>query len=132
MMTALLSARKPASVFDAESPIWYSRAPMPAQPGILALEGDIDLYQTPTVKEKLATLIDRKLDPILIDLSQVNYLDSSGLAVFIECLQRIRAYGGRFALFGLRPPVRHIFEIARLDQVFSIYPDEATARSNLS
>ena len=99
--------------------------------GILALEGDIDLYQSATVKEKLGELIDRKTDRILVDLSRVNYIDSSGLALFIECLQRIGTYGGKLGIFGLQPTVAHIFEIARLDQVLHIYPDEITARAAL-
>ena len=99
--------------------------------GILALEGDIDLYQSTAVKEKLTELIDRKTERILVDLTRVNYIDSSGLALFIECLQRIGEYSGRLGLFGLQPTVRHIFDIARLDQVLHIYPDEATARATL-
>ena len=100
-------------------------------PGILALEGDIDLYQSPVVKEKLDELIGRKTERILVDLNRVNYIDSSGLALFIECLQRIAAYGGKLGLFGLQPTVAHIFEIARLDQVLHIYADETAARAAL-
>ena len=99
--------------------------------GILALEGDIDLYQSPAVKVKLNELIDRKMERILVDLSRVNYIDSSGLALFIECLQRIAAYSGKLGIYGLQPPVAHIFEIARLDQVLHVYPDETTARAAL-
>ena len=97
--------------------------------GILALEGDIDLYRSAEVKEKLNGLIDRKMERILVDMSRVNYIDSSGLALFIECLQRMTEYGGRLGLFGLQHSVAHIFEIARLDQVLHIYPDETTARA---
>ena len=99
--------------------------------GILALEGEIDLYQSTSAKEKLSDLIDRKMERILVDLSRVNYIDSSGLALFIECLQRITAYDGKLGLFGLQPTVRHIFEIARLDQVLRLFPDENTARAEL-
>lgn len=99
--------------------------------GIFALEGDIDLYQTPAVKERLNELIERKLATILVDLTGVTYMDSSGLAVLIESLQRIAAYGGKLGIFGLRPTVRHIFDIARLDQIFRIFPDEAAARAEL-
>ena len=99
--------------------------------GILALEGDIDLYQSQStaVKQKLNELIDRKMARILVDMSRVNYIDSSGLALFIVCLQRMAEYGGRLGLFGLQHTVAHIFEIARLDQVLHIYPDETTARA---
>jgi anti-sigma B factor antagonist len=95
--------------------------------GILALEGEIDLHRSPQVKETLEPLIEKKLPCVLIDLSAVSYIDSSGLAVLIETMQRISSYGGKFGLFGLREAVRGIFEIARLDQVFKIFPDETTA-----
>jgi anti-sigma B factor antagonist len=97
------------------------------KPEILALSGEIDLHRSPEVKEQLRPLIDAKAPRIFIDLSRVTYMDSSALAVFIEALQRVIAYGGRFGLFGLQESVRNIFEIARLDQVFQIYPDEAAA-----
>lgn len=99
------------------------------QSGILALEGDIDLYQSSVVKEKLNALISQKPPRILVDLRSVNYMDSSGLAVFIEAMQRIASYGGKLALFGLQKSVRNIFEVSRLDQVFTLFPDEESARS---
>ena len=97
------------------------------QTGILALEGEIDLHRSPQVKESLEPLIAQKVPRILLDFSGVTYVDSSGLATMIETLQRIQSYGGKFAMFGLRESVRSIFEIARLDQIFRIYPDEAAA-----
>ena len=97
------------------------------QTGILALEGEIDLHRSAQVKETLEPLVTQKAKRILLDFSAVTYVDSSGLALMIETLQRIQGYGGKLALFGLRKTVRHIFEIARLDQIFSIFPDEAAA-----
>ncbi len=103
----------------------------PGTLGIMALTGEIDLYQSPAVKEELNQLIDQKVGRILVDLSAVTYMDSSGLALFIECFQRISAYGGKLALFGLQPTVLHIFEVARLNEVFRLFPDEAAARAGL-
>lgn len=97
------------------------------QTGILALEGEIDLHRSPQVKESLEPLIAQKVPRILLDFSGVTYVDSSGLATMIETLQRIQSYGGKLAMFGLRESVRNIFEIARLDQIFTIFPDEASA-----
>ena len=62
-----------------------------------------------------------------VDLSKVTYIDSSGLAILIEGMQNVTAYGGKFALVGLQETVRPIFEIARLDQVFRIFPDVSAA-----
>lgn len=93
----------------------------------LALHGEIDMHRSPEIKDLLQPLIQRKAPRILLDLSGVTYMDSSGLAVLIETLQRVLGYGGKLALFGLQESVRNIFEIARLDQVFEIFRDEETA-----
>ncbi len=96
-------------------------------PEVLALEGEIDLHEAPNIKQKLQPLIQARSPRLLVDLAGVSYIDSSGLALFIEAMQRVQAYGGKFALCGLRPTVRTIFEIARLDQVFSIFNDRDAA-----
>lgn len=96
---------------------------------VLALSGEIDLHRSPEVKDLIQPLIQSQTPRILIDLSGVSYIDSSGLAVFIEALQRVMGYGGKLVLFGLQESVRNIFEIARLDQVFQIFPDEAAAQA---
>lgn len=94
---------------------------------ILALDGEIDLHRSPEIKALLQPLVQRKASRILLDLSRVTYIDSSGLAVLIEALQRVLFDGGKLGLFGLQQTVSSIFEIARLDQVFEIFRDEASA-----
>lgn len=96
-----------------------------AEPAIVALEGEIDLHESPQVLDRLNPLIAKKLPSIHLDLSKVSYIDSSGLATFIDAMQRIQGYGGEFALVAMRESVRKIFEISRLDQVFKIVPATA-------
>lgn len=96
-------------------------------PNVVPLEGEIDLHVSPQIGSRLATIIQGKPKKLIVDLSQVTYIDSSGLAVLIEAMQNVGGYGGSFALTGLQDGVRPIFEIARLDQVFRIYPDTAAA-----
>ena len=95
----------------------------PNSSNVLPLEGEIDLHVSPRIASSLQSLIATKPPQVVVDLSKVTYIDSSGLAVLIEGMQNVAAYGGRFALAGLQETVRPIFEIARLDQVFKIYPD---------
>lgn len=94
---------------------------------VITPEGEIDLHSSGYVKEQLEPLISQKRPKVIVDLAGVSYIDSAGLAVFIEAMQRVTAYGGNFALCGLRESTQHIFAIARLDQVFRIYPDQAAA-----
>lgn len=98
-------------------------------PVVIAPEGEVDLHSSTLLKERLEIPIEGRKPKIIVDLGSVSYIDSSGLAVLIEAMQRIEGYGGVFAICGLRDNVRHIFSIARLDQVFRIYPDRAAAQA---
>ena len=95
---------------------------LPDAPNVLPLEGEIDLHVSPRISAALGVMIEQKPARLVVDLSAVSYIDSSGLAVLIEGMQNVEAYGGKFVLAGLQDNVRPIFEIARLDQVFLIFP----------
>ena len=99
------------------------------EPSIISFEGEIDLHESPNVRESLRPLIEKKSARVYVDMSEVSYIDSSGLAVLIDAMQRIANYGGKFGLIAIRPAVRTVLEIARLDQVFRVYPDRASAVS---
>ncbi|MGA3171771.1 MAG: STAS domain-containing protein [Chthoniobacteraceae bacterium] len=99
------------------------------EPSIISLEGEIDLHESPNVRESLRPYIERKAPRVFVDMTEVSYVDSSGLAVLIDAMQRIANYGGKFGIIGIRPAVRNVLEIARLDQVFRLYPDRASAVS---
>jgi anti-sigma B factor antagonist len=95
---------------------------LPDAPNVLPLEGEIDLHVSPRVAASLGAMIDTKPQRLVVDLAKVTYIDSSGLAVLIEGMQNVEAYGGKFILAGIQENVKPIFEIARLDQVFIIFP----------
>ena len=94
---------------------------------VLPLDGEIDLHVSPRVAMSLAQMVRKKPATLVVDLSRVSYIDSSGLAVLIEGMQGVEEYGGIFAIAGMPETVRSIFEIARLDQVFRIFPDVDSA-----
>ena len=96
-------------------------------PAVIAPEGEIDLHSSSLIKDQLEPVLAGKRAKVIVDLSGVTYVDSSGLAVFIEAMQSVQGYGGTFALCGLRESVQQILAISRLDQVFRIYPDQAAA-----
>jgi anti-sigma B factor antagonist len=95
---------------------------LPDEPNVLPLDGEIDLNVSPRVAATLGAMIDTKPQRLVVDLAKVTYIDSSGLAVLIEGMQNVEAYGGKFILAGIQENVKPIFEIARLDQVFIIFP----------
>lgn len=99
---------------------------------VLSISGDVDLYSSPDVRKELISLTDKKVKNILVDLNEVSYMDSSGVATLVEGLQQIGKYKGKLVLFGLHSVVKEVFELSRLDKVFEIYPDRETALENLS
>jgi anti-sigma B factor antagonist len=101
--------------------------PRKDRPNVLQLEGEIDLHVSPEVAASLRSMTEKKPTVLAVDLGKVTYLDSSGLAVLIEGMQNVQQYGGKFAIANLQESVKHIFEIARLDQVFRIFPDVDSA-----
>jgi anti-sigma B factor antagonist len=97
-------------------------APTPRKdrPNVLPLKGEIDLHVYPAVTASLNAMIKKKPKRLVVDLSRVTYVDSTGLAAFIRAMQKVEAYGGKFSLAGMPETVRSIFEVSRLDQVFKI------------
>lgn len=97
------------------------------EPGVLQIKGEIDLHESPHLKQAFDPFVKKKLPRVMVDFTGVSYVDSSGLAVLLEAMQRVQGYGGQFAIYGMRENVRGIFDLARLDQIFRIFPDKAAA-----
>ena len=95
-------------------------------------EGDLDFHSSPEVRSELSKLADSQTKKIIIDLKKVSYIDSSGLATFVELFQRMKRYGGELVLFNLTQGVRSVFEIAKLDSVFRLAGSEQEALSLVS
>ncbi|MFL6520779.1 MAG: STAS domain-containing protein [Chthoniobacterales bacterium] len=101
-------------------------------PSIFSPTGAIDLHVSPELRASLREIIDgEKPKRLIVDLSQVPYIDSSGIAVLIGAMQSLELEGGIFLIAGAREGVRMIFESAKLDQYFKLFPDveAATAAS---
>lgn len=87
---------------------------------ILELEGELDYHSSPELREKLGELTAKQASKILVDLAGVDYMDSSGIATFVEAFQKAKRYQGRLILAALTSTVRGVFEIAKLDSIFEI------------
>jgi len=93
---------------------------------IVALEGEIDLEQAGAVRRALLDSL-KKGRNVLVDLSQVTYIDSSGIASLVEGLQVAKKQKSDLALVAVSQRVRRVLELARLDKVFQIHADLAAA-----
>ncbi|MGB7930777.1 MAG: STAS domain-containing protein [Gammaproteobacteria bacterium] len=87
---------------------------------IVVLKGDVDLESSPAAREVLLKSVEGA-GMVLVDLSSVTYIDSSGVASLVEALQAAKRNGGRFALVAASDPTRRVLELARLDKVFTMY-----------
>jgi len=94
---------------------------------IIDSTGDVDLYSSPKLREALLAEIRADGPSVLVNMSEVAYIDSSGIATLVEGLQLSRQTKTRFGLFGLRPNARSVLGLARLDKVFVIFGNEAEA-----
>ena len=90
---------------------------------VFAPEGAIDLHVSPEMRTSLRAIIDEKPKRLVVDLSRVPFVDSSGIAVLIGAMQSLELDGGVFMLAGAQEAVQTILESARLDQYFRLFPN---------
>ena len=94
---------------------------------ILELSGRFDAYEVPPVKEMLQEMVQKSPAQVVINLGQVNFVDSSALAAMVQGMKHCRENSGDLHLCQLQQPVRIIFELTRLDKAFEIYATEEEA-----
>ena len=87
---------------------------------VLLLQGDVDLSCSPQAREQILKLLKNDKN-LLIDLSAVDYIDSSGVASLVEGFQVARNKNLKFALVGVSKAAMQVLQLARLDKVFPIY-----------
>jgi len=87
---------------------------------LLRLKGKVYVDEATMIREKLFPFLDAGCSKIVVDLTEVSYIDSSGLGVLVALLKRTRQSGGGVKLVGLQGEVLQLFELTRLTKVFDI------------
>lgn len=88
---------------------------------IVRVNGDIDAYSTGELKKFMIDLISRtEKSTLVIDMSNVPYVDSAGLGMLVSILRESKSAGKSLVLASMKPNVKRIFELTRLDKVFTI------------
>lgn len=100
--------------------------------GIITVEGDIDMFTSPGLRDTLVPMFDKGLAGIIVSLSGVSFMDSSGIATLVEGLQWSKKVNKAFVLAGLGTNVLNALSLTKLEKVFSIEADVDTAISKLS
>lgn len=88
---------------------------------VIAISGEIDMNSSPELRARLLELINNKPPVLFIDFTSVSYIDSSGIATFVEGLKGMMPYGGRLKFVSIPPKIAEIFGFAKLDKVFEIH-----------
>jgi len=102
------------------------------QASIIDLEGEVDVYTAPQLKQQIINLLDGGVKHVVVNLEAVDYLDSTALGVLIGGLKRLRERDGGLDLICPNPRIRRIFEITGLDKIFDIYSTEDEVKAKLA
>ena len=98
---------------------------------IFDISGDIDFANSPEVRQSvLREIRESRASRVVVNLSQVRYIDSSGVASLVEGLKASRDLGSRFILFGLSTSAREVLQLSRLLKVFEVYDTEEQAMAS--
>lgn len=95
--------------FDEEKGIW-----------VIIPKGEIDIYTSPKLKERLVEAFNKRKTDILIDGQNLDYLDSTGLGTLISVLKKAKENDSNIYLENIKPNIRKLFDITELDKVFII------------
>ena len=88
---------------------------------VLIVDGQVDMHTSPELRRHLRQALEASSSPIVADLTDVSFIDSSGLATLIEALQGVGRYGGKLRLAGLQPAVKNLFRLSNLTSIFHIH-----------
>lgn len=91
---------------------------------IFQITGEINITTSPELRKLFEKEQKKK---IVIDFEKVSYIDSSGLATLVEVLKKTRTQGGSLGLAGMSDKVKSLFEITKLDKLFSIFQNQSDA-----
>jgi anti-sigma B factor antagonist len=87
---------------------------------VVLLNGEVDLSRSPDARKVILKSL-KKMRNVLVDLSAVEYIDSSGVASLVEGFQYARSNNLEFGLVGVSEAAMNVLRLARLDQVFPVY-----------
>lgn len=98
---------------------------------IIELEGEVDVYTAPQLKQQMISLLEGGAKTMVVDLAKVDYLDSTALGVLIGGLKRMRETDGNLVLVCPNARIRRVFEITGLDKIFDLFNSTDEARDSL-
>jgi anti-sigma B factor antagonist len=95
---------------------------------LLAVEGELDIATAPRMIAALNEAFAELTTPLVVDLSSVDFMDSTGLALLMNAYRRVRRRGHGFAIVCPGGPISRVFEIADMVESLNVCADRASAR----
>lgn len=86
----------------------------------ISLKGEIDICTSTELKEKLYNIVDTNQKDLLIDCKELNYIDSTGLGIFVAALKKAKQYEKKITILNLKDNIKKLFIITGLDKIFQI------------
>ena len=99
---------------------------------VINVRGEIHVSTAPRFSQLLSDAIDNGNTAIVLDLSGVEFIDSTGLSVLLTGLRRVTQLNGCLALVCSNPTVLRLFQITSLDETFDIFPDRPAAFAHVA
>ena len=94
---------------------------------VVQVNGEVDMHSSPELHVLLRQVCEDRPTKLVVDLSRVEYMDSSGIGTLVEIFRRVKGFHGNMVLVSLQPRVRGVFEITKLDKFFTIRNSVAEA-----
>ena len=88
---------------------------------IIALKGELDLYKTGKLKRELLEAIGDQASAVVVDMTELKYMDSSGIALMAFLQKHCRSKGGSFAFLSVNSEIMNVLKLAALDNFFKIF-----------
>lgn len=110
---------------------WEEQVHADGQVVTIRLKGEIDLQHSPRLREVLRARAAARTPALLLDFSEVKYIDSSGLATLVEYYQQSREFSGKIAIIAATDRVQSVFNLVRLNEIFQFFSTVEEARSSL-
>ena len=98
---------------------------------ILGAKGELDVYSAHDFKDPLMEAVSEKQRKIVIDLSKVTFIDSTGLGILVNAAKHLRSHNGKMVLVIKEDGIDQVFRITKLDQIFKIYQTQEEAIASL-
>ncbi|HWC27142.1 MAG TPA: STAS domain-containing protein [Solirubrobacteraceae bacterium] len=99
---------------------------------IIRVSGEIHVTTAPEFAQHLSAAIDSGKRDIVLDMTAVEFIDSTGLSVLLNGLRLVTQMHGRLALVCTNPTVLRLFQITNLDETFDIFDDRAKAIAHVT